>query len=303
MKWNFELVAGPYGGTTEGPAWDGEALLFSHTYGNRVLRYDPVAGETTEWRAYTNRTSGLAFSAEGHLYGCQQMSRRIIQFNPDGSTTPLEHRLDGKYHNNPNDLAVDKQGRIWFSDPIHRLSATGPQQPLLDHRSVLRLDHRVDRSWVLRRMTFDTSSPNGLLVSEDQRTLYAADSSSETRLAELRAYPIRDDGSLDVYVVLHTWGSDHRGPHRGIDGMCLDADGNIVACAGSNLSGAGPMIYVFSPAGRVLETHPTPVDNPINCTFGGPRLEDLYVTTSEGHLFRVRDTGRRGWLIYPHVAA
>src|SRR6059036_1632943 len=33
MDWTFELLAGPYGGTTEGPAWDGQALLFTHIPG------------------------------------------------------------------------------------------------------------------------------------------------------------------------------------------------------------------------------------------------------------------------------
>ncbi len=299
MEWNFELVAGPYGGTTEGPAWDGSGLLFSFTHGNVVLRYDPATGQTTEFRKHTNRTNGLAFSAQGELYACQQMSRRIVRFNHDGSTTPMEYLLDGKYHNNPNDLAIDKQGRIWFSDPIHRLSLMSSPQPHFDHQSVLRLEQRADRAWVLRRMTSDTNSPNGLLVSEDQQTLYVADSSPVTRLAELRAYSIRDDGNLGSYTVLHTWGHDHRGPHRGIDGMCLDEEGNIIACAGAHGRGVGPMLYVFSPTGRVLSTHPTPVDDPTNCTFGGPNLEDLYVTSMGGHLFRVSNTGHRGWLIYP----
>ena len=35
MTWEFELVAGPYGETTEGPAWDGQALLFTHIIENR----------------------------------------------------------------------------------------------------------------------------------------------------------------------------------------------------------------------------------------------------------------------------
>ena len=30
MDWNFELVSGPYGGTTEGPVWDGQNILFSY---------------------------------------------------------------------------------------------------------------------------------------------------------------------------------------------------------------------------------------------------------------------------------
>ena len=81
------------------------------------------------------------------------------------------------------------------------------------------------------------------------------------------AYPLRDDDTLGAYTVLHTFGQDARGVQRGVDGMCLDTDGNIIACAGWRESGPGPMIYVFAPSGRVLETHPVPVDRPTNCTF------------------------------------
>jgi gluconolactonase len=79
--------------------------------------------------------------------------------------------------------------------------------------------------------------------------------------------------------------------------MCLDADGNIVATAGWEVSGAGPMIYVFSPTGRVLETHPI-ADTPTNCCFGGPHMITLFLTTIHGYLFRA-DTERVGWAIYP----
>jgi gluconolactonase len=301
MDWEFELVAGPYGGTTEGPAWDGEALLFTHIPESRILRYEPQSGAVTEFRKYTNRTNGLAFSADGHLYGCQSGSRRIVRFNSDGSTAVLADRLDGHFHNHPNDLAIDRQGRIWFTDPFGRLPAPGPQlQGLLDHASVLRLEQRPDRTWTIRRMTYDTTSPNGILVSQDQQTLYVAQSDyGEDKKRELRAYPIREDGTLGSYSVLHTFGIDARGPHRGVDGMCLDTEGNIIACAGWQQSGPGPMIYVFSPAGRVLETHPMPVDRPTNCTFGDADLRTLYITTGGGHLYRVRNTGRQGWLLFP----
>ena len=62
--------------------------------------------------------------------------------------------------------------------------------------------------------------------------------------------PIRADGTLDHPIVLHTFGADHRGHHRGIEGMCLDADGNIVAVGGWQRSGPGPLVYVFSPRAR-----------------------------------------------------
>ena len=57
------------------------------------------------------------------------------------------------------------------------------------------------------------------------------------------------------------------------------------------------MIYVFAPNGRVLETHPVPMDRPTNCTFGGETLKTLSVPAG-GCLFRAR-TERTGYLIFP----
>jgi gluconolactonase len=104
---------------------------------------------------------------------------------------------------------------------------------------------------------------------------------------------VKPDLSLGEPAVLHDFGAN-----RGIDGMVLDEEGNIVATAGWETGGPGPSIYVFSPAGEVLERHPVPANRPTNCTFAGPDLTTLYVTTTEGHLFRAR-TARRGWLLYP----
>jgi len=141
-------------------------------------------------------------------------------------------------------------------------------------------------------MTFDTTKPNGLLLSLDEKILYVAQSHyGEGNKRELRAYPIRDDDTLGPYEVLHNFY-----PHRGIDGMTLDVEGNIVATAGWRQSGPGPMIYVFAPNGRVLETHPVPEDRPTNCTFGGEDLSTLYVTTIDGRLLRAQ-THRKGIII------
>lgn len=304
MAWEFERVAGPYQGPTGGVAWDGQAVLFSVMAENRVLRYEPESGETGVFRKYTSRTDGLAFSADGTLYGAQNGSRRIVRFNADGSASVLATRLDGRFHNHPQDLAVDRQGRIWFSDPYGQQAATTPQlMGPLEHASVLRLETDSRGEWHLRRMTYDTNAPAGVLVSPDQKALYVAESeSAPDGKRELRAYPILDDGTLGACIVLHTFGADYRGAHRGIDGMCLDTEGNLVACAGWERSGPGPRVYVFSPGGGVLESHTAPAQ-PSNCAFGGADLGTLYVTAADGCLYRVRGTGRRGWALYPPVGA
>lgn len=306
MSWNFELAAGPLGSPIDGPVWDGEALLFTrqafpaNSVNNRILRFDPTNGQTTDFRRWTNQTIGLGFSKTGTLYGCQWAGRRLVRFNGDGTTSALSHKIGGLYHNKPKDLVVDSQERIWFCDPHGDLrTAIYPQiSDKLNHASVLRLQTPDAFDSPIQRMTFDTDAPSGILLSRDEGTLYLAESSLEPDgPRELRAYPVLEDGTLGNYALLHSFGADAQGLHLGITGMCLDSDGNVVACAGWNQSGPGPLVYVFSPAGRVLETHPAP-EEATNCAFGDPDLTTLYITTKSGNLYRALSTGHTGWTLY-----
>lgn len=300
MSWNFELLVEPYGGVAEGPAWDGSGLLFTQIHACRIMRYDPADGSCQVFRENTNYSNGLMLDPEGKLYACCGGGRSMVRYEPDGTVTTLVDRYEGKKMNLPNDLAIDLEGRIWFTDPWYEGAAGdwSKTQDLkeLDHDSVYRLDPQPDGSWSITRVTFDTTRPNGLLFSLDHKTLYVAQSG---RLAdekkELRAYPVNDDGSLGKYEVLHDFA-----PYRGIDGMVLDTGGDIVATAGASDAGPGAMIYVFSPTGEVLEQHPVPVHKPTNCSFGDADLKTLYVTSIDGHLLRTR-TERQGRLHYPKL--
>jgi len=300
MSWQFETLSKPQGGISEGPVWDGEALYYTHIQASRILRFDPKTQEITEAREGTNRTNGLCFDAEGRLFGCCSGGRSIVRFGSDGSTVTIADHLDGQRINTPNDLAVDKSGRIWFTNPWNPGNTDSTEIEELDNRSVLRADPQSDGSYIVIRVTFDTTMPNGVLISTDQQTLYVAESNSERDDIdrELRAYPINEDGSVGPSRVLHAFGKDSTGVHRGIDGMCLDRDGNIIATAGWDRSGPGPLIYVFAPSGRVIETHRAPCDMPTNCCFGGPTMTTLFMTNLAGQLFRA-ETDRVGWIMYP----
>ena len=302
MEWEFELAA-DCGSLTEGPVWDGEALLFSQIPASKIMRYDPNTGACTERRTDTNHTNGLNFDSYGALYGCCSGGRSIVRFEPDGTTTTLVDLWEGLRFNTPNDLALDSKGRIWFSNPWNEGNIDPSERMDMDHEEAFRADPQPDGSYTVTRVTSDTTKTNGILVSPDESTLYVAQSHGEAgKLRELRAYPINDDGSLGAYTVLHQFGEDHRGPQRGIDGMCFDTDGNIIATAGIRTSGPGPMIYVFeTPSGRVLETHPMPdgVNTPTNCAFGGPDLTTLYITSGQGHLLKASNTGHQGSIIWP----
>jgi gluconolactonase len=298
MGWHWELLAGP-ATITEGPAWDGSGLFYTAIEANEIRRFDPATGEIATVYRDSRGANGLAFGPDGALYACEGGSagRAVVRYGVDGARTVLADRFEGKRLNSPNDLVLDRTGRVWFSDPRYGEYHDDRE---LDHDSVYRISPPSEPGapWAIERLTFDTTRPNGLLLSPDERTLYVAQSDyAPAAPRQLRAYPVRDDGSLGEYVVLHDFGEA-----RGIDGMCWDAEGNIVATCGWEVSGPGSRIAVFEPDGTVREEQPLPAGRPTNCAFGGEHLDMLYVTTLDGRLYRVPNTGRRGILGPPSVA-
>ena len=291
MAWKFERVAGPYKGITGGVAWDGNSVLFSAVQEERILKFDPASGKVENFRKYTGRTNGIAIGADGAIYGAQEGGRRIIHFKPDGSTAQTCDLIDGQHHNQPTDLTVDSRGRVWFSDPHNAVAPYGPPvYPFLERGSILRLERAPGRQGTLTRVTRDTREPRALLLAADDKVLYVAEGNAEMGVqCDLRAYTIQSDGSAGACRVLLGFGAGE----RGIEGMCLDSAGNIIACGGWHKNGAGALVYVVSPAGTVLESHPAPADVPMRCAFGDAGLDSLYMTSGDGCLYRARESGHR----------
>lgn len=278
--WEFERVAGPFG-RTEGPVWNGSILQFTDIPNDVIYAFDPTDGSCKVAYTDTNGAIGMALGPDAALYVCEGGARRVVRYEPGGrrhcvAATYQEDRL-----NRPNDLVFDASGRLWFTDNTYGMA---PEDRELDHESVYRIDpqHRKKPE----RMTFDTRKPNGILISRSQEYLFVADSPLVHRdqsdgPPQLRAYPIEPDETLGEYEVIHDYQT-----HRGIDGMCLDEDGNILAAAGSEDGGPGPRIDVFAENGELLDSHPVPTSAPTNCAFGGPDLRTLYATDLDGYLLR-----------------
>ena len=294
MAWRFERVAGPFEGPAAGLAWDGAGMLFSilsrgpRAGEGRILLFDPIFDETSVFRPFTNRTSGIAFGHDGALYGCQELSRRIVRFNPDGSASLLATHVDGRMHNLPTSLALDSRGRIWFCDSKSPLRTSGPliyPQDALESILLLRRSREggnpvafekqmgsplargrqsasSENDWSLRRLTSNLDTPRALALSPDELTLYVAD-----RLG-LHAFTIRDD-TLDA---------PRRLSDLTLTGLHVQPDGRILACAGTSL-------LVLEASGAIRETWPFPGGESVNSAFGG---QDLYVTTTAGELWRGR---------------
>ncbi len=259
---------------TEGPCLGPDGCIYFSDIGNRIMKFDPESKKTTTFRDPSGRSNGLKFDAKGRLIACEGANtggnRRISITNKDGKVTTLADSYQGKKFNSPNDLALDRNGRIYFTDPRY----VGSEKRELDHESV----YRIDPDGTVTRVFGMVSKPNGIVFSPDQKTIYLADSASAPKgNRHLLALSVSADGSVKGHKRLYDFGDD-----RGIDGMTVTADGHIVAAAGKGKT-AG--ISIFTPEGKKIGFIATPED-PSNCCFGGKDLKMLYITAGKS-LYRI----------------
>jgi gluconolactonase len=269
---------------TEGPAYGPGSCVYFTDIGNRIMKYDPATGKTTEYRNPSGRANGLDFDPQGRLVACEGANtggnRRITRTEKDGKVTVLADKWKGKKLNSPNDVTITTDGVIFFSDPRY----VGNEPREIETENV----YRIDPDGTLTQLITDVEKPNGLILSPDMKTLYVADSASKaTGARTLLAYPLKADKSVGPKKLLHDFKEG-----RGIDGMVIDTDGNIFAAAGTGkLAG----IYVFTPEGKQIGFLATPED-PSNCVFGDKDRKTLYVTAGKS-LYRVR-TNKTGFAVY-----
>src|SRR6188474_1600999 len=103
----------------EGPAWcsQGRYLVWSDIPNNRQLRYLDDDGRVTVFRSPSGNSNGNTFDFEGRQISCEHGERRVVRYEHDGSVTVMADSYNGKRLNSPNDVAVHRDGSIWFTDP------------------------------------------------------------------------------------------------------------------------------------------------------------------------------------------
>jgi gluconolactonase len=269
-------------GAGEGPAWSPQGGLY-YSGGNKIQRRN-ADGSTDVFRSPSGGSNGLLFDPQGRLIVCESASRRITRTEADGSITVLTDNYEGHRYNSPNDLTIDSQGRIYFSDPRY-----GARESMEMRDSAGRLVegvYRIDAPGkVTRVLTHELERPNGVLVTPDDRFLYVADNNNNTAggARKLYRFRLRPDGSVDTASrrLLYDWQTG-----RGPDGIKIDRKGRLFVAGGLNhphppfetadrFKGG---IYVFSPQGKLLRFHPVPVDEVTNCAFGGADRKTLFIT-------------------------
>ena len=284
----------------EGPAWCGQGryLVWSDIPNNRQLRYLDDDGRVTVFRSPSGNSNGNTFDFEGRQISCEHGERRVVRYEHDGSVTVIADSFNGKRLNSPNDVAVHRDGSIWFTDPpfggsLYEGVVDAPGGPSnAQGRLNAGAGQRAGAGELKRELPFNVyraepnsrrvslvidqdalgSAPNGITFSPDYKKLYivarggvvSADITSSNTLANVAPF---SNFMVD-------------GIRCGPDGIRTDVFGNLWCSsnAGNNVGYSG--VTVHSPDGKLIGRIRLP-EVCANVTFGGPKRNRLFMAAGQ----------------------
>jgi gluconolactonase len=271
---------------TEGPLWHPveQELTFSDVNGNDMYRWSDKRGLIV-FRRPSQGANGNAWDQQGRLITCEHFGRRVSRTNLDGSIETVALAYDGRLLNSPNDLICVENGDILFTDPPYGLRRPDGSfaAPDLPFQGVYRVSVS-DGSIQLLADDFDR--PNGLVMTEDGRRLYVADTARHhVRVFDVDGHGGTSDAGVFVEVA-------YNGAVGRPDGMKLDERGNLYVAANTQEG-----IWVFGPEGRLLGLIRLP-ETPANLAWGGDDWRTMFVTaTSSVYRIRMKVAGQTPWRV------
>lgn len=256
---------GTWLGVAEGPVWyhDKNHLVFTDNGRGVRYRWSEETGIETDATG-TNNANGLTRDPQGRLICCEHAGRRVTRLDADGSVTVVADNYRGLRLNRPNDVVTDKDGAIYFTDPM-----TFNVKTELDFAGVYRVSSDLGSINLLVR---DFAMPNGLVFSLDETVLYIND----TARMHIRVFDVDTWSAAGLRLSL---ASDRvllemSGPEPGNpDGMKVDAAGWLWC------TGPGGIWVIDPESGRHMGTILIPDRAVTNFTFGGPSMNTLFFTT------------------------
>ena len=265
-----ELTApGSFTKGIEGPGCDADGVLYAvnferqHTIG--MVTPDGQASLFVEL-SDGSVGNGIRFDSQGAMLIADYVNHNILQVDMD--TRRIAVRAHEPTMNQPNDIAIGADDRIYASDPNWR-----------DDSGQI---WRFDPDGAVSLLEADMGTTNGIEVSADERLLYV----NESVQRKVWAYDLSASGEVSGKRLLIEF------PDHGMDGMRCDAQGNLYITR----YGKGT-IAVVTPGGEVVREIQLTGERPSNICFGGPDGQTCYVTLADrGNVETFRtDTPGRSW--------
>ncbi len=242
---------------TEGPAVDAEGnIYFTDQPNDKIMKWS-TDGSLSVFMEGTGRSNGLFIDKNGNLIACADLNNQLWMIDKNKNVTVLVKDFEGKKLNGPNDLWIDPQGGIYFTDPFYKRDYWTRTEKEIAEENVYYLS--PDRKKLTLAAT-DLMQPNGIIGTPDGKTLYVADIKGR----KTYSFSIQKDGTLTDKKLFADMGSD---------GMTVDSKGNVY------LTGKG--VTVFNSKGEKIETIAIDAPWTANVCFGGKDRKTLFVTASK----------------------
>ena len=246
----------------EGALWhpSRQSLFWVDIHGH-ALHETTLADSSVRTRDVGQLIGAVAPTRAGGLVAALQDGLHRVDLG-SGATTrllcPAEHDPEKVRF---NDGKCDPQGRFWAGTMA------------IDESSGQGALYRFDPDGTYQRMRAPVSISNGLAWSPDHRTLYYIDSPT-------RAVQAFDFDPASGELTRHRIAIDLSSTPGFPDGCTIDVEGNLWIAFW-----AGWCVMRWDPIrARLLDTVRIPVAKVTTCTFGGPKLDTLFITTASCHL-------------------
>ncbi|XP_019870746.2 uncharacterized protein LOC109599228 [Aethina tumida] len=289
----------------EGPHWDvaTQSLYYVDIFGKAIHRYVPATKKHTKAIIGTGPVS-LIIPVEGqkdkYLISIgrtlavvtwdgesDKVSDTVVLAEVDNTPDTLDNRF--------NDGKCDPSGRLW--------AGTMGGEPVLgqvkqEKAALFTLDNKQIKTHLTK-----IGISNGLAWTPDNKTMYYID--SHKGYVEQFDFDI-NKGTISNSKIIFT--PAKHGIDGALDGMTIDTDGNLWIAIFN-----GYRVIQIDPRKpeTLLQTIPIPAKQTTSVAFGGPNLDELYVTSASftvggvelpppdhGATFKVTGTGAKG---YPAV--
>ena len=263
-----ELVVKAQAIVGEGPFWDGkENLLYWVDIASKNLHiHDPRSGTNREMQV--GQLIGSAVLRDAPAHGAPEMvvglEDGLFFFDlASGKLTPIVDPEADKPVNRFNDGKCDAHGRFW--------TGTQPSDGkggATEDRGACAL-YRLDKDHTAKRMVGGVSISNGIAWSRDNKVMYYIDS----RVMGVAAFDFDlETGEIRNRRQVIEIPSDHGLP----DGMTIDDEGMLYVCEWD-----GYQVGKWDPrSGKLVDSIKFPIAKVTSCCFGGPKLNELYITTA-----------------------
>ena len=222
--------------------------------GHALWSYDPENGDSKSY-PMPDRVGCFAPRAKGGLIIA--FADRVSLFGLDGGDEVVVHLFEPENaETRLNDGRTDRAGRFVLGG-MNEVSGKANSSVIL-----------IDTDLSVRTLFEGVSCTNSTCFSPDGGTMFFADT---------------PDREIVAFDYDNTTGAlSNRRPHGDFsdepglpDGSCVDAEGGVW-----NAEWEGRRLVRVSPDGQIDRIIDVPVWKPTCCTFGGPNLDTLFITTS-----------------------